>query len=421
MHEEESIVERYVIPSVDFVARYRGGVHHVESLRDVTGDKEYYTDVANEAMEWTKQAPAIRLTDLIDEITAYLGKYVHFRSPDIAPVIALWIAQTYCFEQFYYCGYIAIRSEQPGSGKTVLLDALGALSKGNPAPTVAPTEAVLFRGGRRVWLMDEVDNLRDQDAEAYGRLIAVLNSGFKETGTVFRMVREGDDYKEKSFSTYGPKAFAGLKKLASTVSDRCFHIPMKKTNKRMQRMTPRWLRDVAALVRANLDTWAQTNAAGIRQLYDDLSEVGGLTWLQRYDPRFQDIAEPLLVLAAVADMEYAAGPRILRDLQRGLPHLVGEREPTGEQLIRAIGDLEEIVLSKDQSRFIPSQELLDLVREAGFWWIDSTKDLAAMFRLVDLSPRSNGTVHGYDLRREWFQELKNSIRQGVNLAPAAGF
>ncbi|MGE0274204.1 MAG: hypothetical protein AB7G68_06620 [Nitrospiraceae bacterium] len=393
----------------------------METLQDRPTLNEDYTDAVKEPMKWTEQTPSIRLADLVEEITAYLLKYVHFPKPDIAPVIALWIVQTYCFEQFYYCGYIAIRSEQPGSGKTVLLNALGALCKGNPPPTVSPTEAVLFRGGRKVWLMDEVDNLRNQDAAAYGRLIGVLNSGFQENGTVFRMVKEKNDYKEKSFSTYGPKAFAGLKKLASTISDRCFHVPMNKTAKRMQRMTPRWLRDVAALARANLDTWAQTNAAGIRELYDEISELGGLTWLQRYDTRFQDIAEPLVVLAALADAEYAAGPRLLKALQRGLPHLVGERKPTGEQLIRAIGDLEEIVLSKNQSDFIPSEELLDMVRGAGFWWINSTKSLAAMLSTVSLFPRSNGTVRGYHLAREWFRKLENSIRQGANPATAAGF
>ena len=95
-----------------------------------------------------------------------------------------------------------------------------------------------------MWLIDEVDNLRDEDAESYGRLIAVLNSGFKETGTVSRLVKSvtkgKEEYNEKAFSTYGPKAFAGLKKLAGTISDRCFHVRMEKASTRPPRMTVRW-------------------------------------------------------------------------------------------------------------------------------------------------------------------------------------
>ena len=88
----------------------------------------------------------MRLADLIEAIAASLSTHVYLKNSDIALVLALWIVQTYSFEQFFYCGYISIRSEGPGSGKTVLLDLLGALCKGNPSPTIAPTEAVLFRG-----------------------------------------------------------------------------------------------------------------------------------------------------------------------------------------------------------------------------------------------------------------------------------
>ena len=38
---------------------------------------------------------------------------------------------------------------------------------------------------------------------------------------------------------------------------------------------------------------------------------------------------------------------------------------------------------------------------AGFLWVDSAKDhIAAMFKTIGLSSRSNGPVHGYDATRE---------------------
>jgi hypothetical protein len=261
----------------------------------VAGLKKYYTDAANEAMEWANQVQSVRLADLIDEITEYLLKYVHFTNPDTALIIALWIVQTYCYDRFYYCGYIAIRSDLPGSGKTVLLETIGALSNGNPSPIVAPTEAVLFRSGNQVWIIDEVDNLRDQDKEIHGRIMAVLNSGFKKTGTVPRVVRKGDDYVVTRFSTFGPKAFAGLKKLASTISDRCFHVHMEKRPAKMPRMTVTWLQGTAVRVQSDVKAWTVSQASSITKLYAWLSDLPGLPRLQRYDSRFQDIAEPLFV------------------------------------------------------------------------------------------------------------------------------
>ena len=145
-----------------------------------------------------------------------------------------------------------------------------------------------------------------------------------------------------------------------------------------------------------------------------------MAWCQRYDARFQDIAEPLVTLARMADAE-CGGSRITDALQRGLPHLVGERKPEGDQLTRALCDLEEAALSNQEAVFIPSQRLLEIVQDAGFWWVESPKALAEMLKKVGLYSRSTGEVHGYDLTVAWFQGLKNTIRQGVPAAPAAEF
>jgi hypothetical protein len=54
-HVNKSSVQRWVISSVDLVARYRKGVHQVETLGDVARFEVHYTSAANEAMEWAKQ------------------------------------------------------------------------------------------------------------------------------------------------------------------------------------------------------------------------------------------------------------------------------------------------------------------------------------------------------------------------------
>ena len=76
--------------------------------------EQYYTCAYKEAQAWAEAQP-VRLADLIDLTTIYLETFITFSSPSIAPVVALWIVQTYCFEQFYYCGYLSIRSNDPGA------------------------------------------------------------------------------------------------------------------------------------------------------------------------------------------------------------------------------------------------------------------------------------------------------------------
>ena len=89
-------------------------------------------------------------------------------------LIACWVALTYCFQRFGYCGYLALRSATPRCGKTKLLRLLAHLVKGAPISiTTCPTAAVLYRRFGTVLLLDEVDRLRNRDNEAYGQVIGV--------------------------------------------------------------------------------------------------------------------------------------------------------------------------------------------------------------------------------------------------------
>ena len=275
----------------------------MEELRYIDFTNVDFTHVADCANEWAKQPeePPVRLSELLEEITAYIRKYVYFNNPEIAPVIALWIVQTYCFHLFYYCGYIAIRSELPGSGKTRLLDVFSALCWGNPPAVTNPTPAVLFRDGGRVWLIDEVDNLRDQDGDTYGVLMSVLNSGFARNGKVPRLVRKENDFVSVQFSTYGPKVFAGLQKLTDTLNDRSFHIPMKKATAHVPRLGVSWLEKTAPALRNRLEVLIGSKQSDLMGAYEAVSELGEVPLLARYDYRFQDISEPLLIIALVAD------------------------------------------------------------------------------------------------------------------------
>lgn len=148
--------------------------------------------------------PTPRLADLLDEIDHTIRQYVKLPVLKLAVVIALWIALTYCFKQFRYCGYLALRSATPRCGKTTLLRLLSQLTNGAPPITASPTAAILFRTTRPVLLLDEVDRLRNKDKDQFGDVMLVLNFGFEQGGIVERCDRKTHDIKQ--FPVYGPKA-----------------------------------------------------------------------------------------------------------------------------------------------------------------------------------------------------------------------
>ena len=49
-----------------------------------------------------------------------------------------------------------------------------------------PTAAILFRSERPVLILDEVDNLRQKDKDAYADVLAILNLAYKKGGVIER-------------------------------------------------------------------------------------------------------------------------------------------------------------------------------------------------------------------------------------------
>ena len=130
----------------------------------------------------------VRLGDLLREIEELILRYIALPQSKLATLIAVWIASTYLYIQFEYFGYMALRSATPACGKSKLLCLIAGLSKGNSPVLTMPTASVLFRTLRKVLILDEVDHLRNQNKEAFGDVIAILNSGFERSRSEERRV-----------------------------------------------------------------------------------------------------------------------------------------------------------------------------------------------------------------------------------------
>lgn len=174
------------------------------------------------------------LSDLLDEVSAFIVRYIAFTSDHQLVAVTLWAAHTYLTHRIRTTPYLHLTSPEPESGKSQLLDVLEQIVS-NPWVVVMPSPAVLYRkidkaqeNGGLTLLLDEVDPIfskrgGDEKAEA---LRALLNSGYQQGRKVPRCV--GPSQKLVDFAVYGPKALAGIGDVPDTISSRCIRIGMKR-------------------------------------------------------------------------------------------------------------------------------------------------------------------------------------------------
>jgi hypothetical protein len=380
--------------------------------------------------------PTDRLGDHIEEIERHINHYTRLPHPPLGLFLACWIANTYCFEEFRYCGYVGLRSATPQCGKTKLLRLVGAFSKGNPSVMTLPTAAVLYRCGRSVLLIDEVDRLRNQDRDVYGAMLSVLNSGFEQGGAIERNERVAtsrrgtvtDGYEVRSYSIYGPKAFAGIERLADTLADRTFMIEMARAPDRTPRLNMRHAEASFITLRTAFEQWANSNRERIQTAYAQFPQES--PHLCSYDDRFQDISEPLVILATLADSERPEKAPILPRLLEGLRLVAGRRVRSGRErgLLRFIDAIKPRLNTGEPEVFISTASLLIECQNVDeLAWIESAPALARFLGNFDLAPRqsANGQCRGYLIRRDWINRWESAYRErayhfppGTTLLPA---
>lgn len=273
-----------------------------------------------------------------------------------------------------------------------------------------PTAAVLFRNPSKVLILDEVDRLRNADKEKFGDVMGVLNAGYEKGGVVQRNVpSKGGDWVPKAFDVYGPKALAGIEFLTDTLADRTFMIPMRRAPRRLPRLNLRHLQSEINRLCSDIQTWVKEHQTQIETAYDQLPD--SLECLARFDDRLQDIAEPLVVLASLADEERSEGPAILLRLLGAISAAAEQREPCAREMtLWPILKIAKVRIGDNLKVFVPSNEFVECCTLADATdWIDSPRKLAGFLRNFDLRPRESpdGQCRGYWLTREWVEEWQS--------------
>lgn len=168
----------------------------------------------------------------LDEVEAFITRYVAFPSEHCAPMITLWAAHTYAVEAFYVSPRLVLDSAEPSSGKTRVLEVLNLLVR-EPEMILSPTTAAIFRMlAERPYtlLFDETDAVFNvRNTGNYEDLRALLNAGYKRGSTIPRCVGDAAKMKVQRFKVFSPVALAGIAgNMPSTITSRAVTVHMRR-------------------------------------------------------------------------------------------------------------------------------------------------------------------------------------------------
>ena len=347
------------------------------------------------ALRW-EAAPAVALAELLDDVQSLVRKYVVVTAAQMV-AIALWIAHTHAIEAADVTPYLNINSPEKRSGKTRLLEVLRRLVA-RPWLTARTSPAALYRrvdAESPTFLCDESDAAFKSGDEYSETLRGIFNSGFERGGSTTVCVGQGKNITYKEFSTFCPKAIAGIGRLPDTVVDRGIPIAMRRQapTERAAKLRRRSVTRETEPLRESLVEWALAAVpilSGAEPMIPD-----------ELDDRAQDGWEPLF---AIADLAGGSWPKRARAAALSLSVGAGrEDDSLGVLLLRDI----RVEFQRTEEDWLATSVLLDhLTHDDDAPWGDlkgkplDGRRMAKMLRGYNVRPHKKRTgemtARGYD-------------------------
>lgn len=263
----------------------------------------------------------------LDAVGDVFDAHVVFPSPEARDAVVLWALHTHVVGSFDTTPRLSVRSKDPGSGKSLVLEVLEHVVP-NPLLAVYLTPGVMWRKlehGSPTILLDEADTIfgRVGSASSHRELRGIINAGHRRGSTVPRCVGSED---VKEFRVFGPVAMAGLGRLPDTIASRSVEIVMRKRRVSDAPVRPFRLRFAEPMLkraRSACEAWAGVAAAPLRVALPDLPVMN----------RDADVWEPLVAIADLAGEEWGQRAR------RACKALTAQREvPVGVSLLADLRD-----------------------------------------------------------------------------------
>jgi hypothetical protein len=233
---------------------------------------------------------------LLDEIEAFLFRFVAYPSEAARIAHTLWVAHTWFMDSWESTPRIAFLSPEPGSGKSRALEVTEPLVP-RPIMTVNNTPAYLFRkvsdeAGLPTILYDEIDTVFGPKAKDNEDVRGMLNAGHRRGAVAGRCVTKGKTVVTEELPAYCAVALAGLNDLPDTICTRSVIIRMRRRapGEHVEPWRHRVNAPEADPIAKDLARWAETST--------DL-----LAWPEMPDgieDRNADVWEPLLAIADLA-------------------------------------------------------------------------------------------------------------------------
>ncbi|MGO9517238.1 MAG: DUF3631 domain-containing protein [Candidatus Korobacteraceae bacterium] len=240
---------------------------------------------------------------LLTRCQAFLRSYVHFDDERLYVLLGVWSLATYVYVLFSHFGYMFFHSQFKRSGKTraeeilshLCFEATGPLN----SPTVPTIRDTASEGGTLI--LDTLERWKGKCAEAYSAAMELLDAGFRNGGTVAKMVPSMDgQWRRELISVFAPYVLAAIaeESLADTARDRSFVIQMKRKDIRVKKKKYDFnsCEKECASVRDDLYIWALQNAAALATIYTGRKLEVDVDRLELND-RAADIWKPLLAIA----------------------------------------------------------------------------------------------------------------------------
>jgi Protein of unknown function (DUF3631) len=344
----------------------------------------------------TNEPPAVEPGEILEELVGFVRRFVCMTEHE-AVAVALWTFHTHAISAAQATPYIAITSAEKESGKTLLLEVLNLLVA-NPWLTGRATAAVLPRkidADRPSLLLDESDTAFKGDRDYAEALRGVLNSGYRRSGKTTVCVGQGTEIGFKDFSTFCPKAIAGIGRLPDTVQSRSIPIRLKRKapGESVERFRERDATEQARPLRDALELMALSLVSELAPARPVLPDELG--------DRAQDVWEPLL---AIAD---AAGESWAKQAREAAVELSAGAAPEDDSAgVRLLADIKSVLVSEERVGTAVLLEALHDIEDApwGDWYGKpmTARALAKLLRPYAIAPHSDGKARGYS--KEQFED-----------------
>ena len=298
-------------------------------------EAETYSGSMDDYAEHKANSPIDPGHVILDDVHAYLGRFVAYPSIHSQIAHALWIMHTHLMPAWDTTPRIAFLSAEPGSGKSRALEVMEPLVP-RPVEAVNVSPAYLFRKvgdeqGTPTILLDEVDTVFGPKARENEELRGLLNAGYRKHSSAGRCVVRGKEVFTEELPAYCAVALAGLGDLPDTILTRSVIVRMRRRapSEHIEPYRRRTMLPTAENLYARMAAWAELIVDTITDEWPEMPE--GIR------DRDADVWESLLAVADAAGGKWPEAARVA-----AVSHVTEAKGSTPSLGVLLLADLRQV-------------------------------------------------------------------------------